>query len=87
MGSLPSTIYDDVKIASMKFVAFRFLGFAAIPFTGCVKAMNESPDLHECWNASVGRTDMQLSSLFMGPLFGFDAMVFRLATGTARLKK
>lgn len=44
-------------------------------------------DLHECWNASVGRTDMQLSSLFMGPLFGFDAMVFRLATGTARLRK
>ena len=46
MGSLPSTIYDDVKIASMKFVAFRFLGFAAIPFLGRVKAMNESPDLH-----------------------------------------
>lgn len=51
------------------------------------RPVGDSPDLHECWNAHVGRTDMQLSSLFMGPLFGFDAMVFRLATGTARLKK
>lgn len=51
------------------------------------RPVDTSPDLYECWNAHVGRTDMQLSSLFMGPLFGFDAMVFRLATGIAKLKK
>ncbi len=43
-------------------------------------------DIHECWHASVGGNDKLVGSLFSGPLYGFDAMVFRLATGTAKLK-
>lgn len=43
-------------------------------------------DIHECWNATVGGSDKLVGSLFAGPLYGFDAMVFRLATGTAKLK-
>lgn len=66
---------DAARYSGKDVIALRF------------RPVGDSPDLHECWNAHVGRTDMQLSSLFMGPLFGFDAMVFRLATGTARLKK
>lgn len=46
-----------------------------------------SDGLHECWNASVGGHDSKVGSIFCGPLYGFDAMVFRLATGTAKLKK
>ncbi len=42
--------------------------------------------LHECWHASVGRDDKLVGSIFAGPMYGFDAMVFRLATGTAKLK-
>lgn len=46
-----------------------------------------SVGLHECWHASVGGKDRLVDSLFQGPLYGFDAMVFRLATGTAKLQK
>lgn len=46
-----------------------------------------SNGLHECWHASVGGKDRLVDSLFAGPLYGFDAMVFRLATGTAKLQK
>jgi len=46
-----------------------------------------STGLHECWHASVGGKDRLVNSLFEGPLYGFDAMVFRLATGTAKLQK
>lgn len=42
--------------------------------------------LHECWHASAGGSDMHINSLFIGPLYGFDAMVFRLGTGLAKLK-
>lgn len=43
-------------------------------------------DLFECWDASVGSNEKLIGSLFTGPLYGFDAMVFRLRTGTAKLK-
>lgn len=43
-------------------------------------------DIHECWNATAGGSDKLVGSLFAGPLYGFDAMVFRLATGTAKLR-
>lgn len=42
--------------------------------------------LNECWSASAYGKDQLAGSLFAGPLYGFDAMVFRLATGTAKLK-
>jgi histone H3/H4 len=48
---------------------------------------SETPGLHECWHASVGHNDKLVNSIFSGPLYGFDAMVFRLATGTAKLRK
>lgn len=44
-------------------------------------------DLHQCWHASLGGHDCKVGSLFSGPLYGFDAMVFRLATGIAKLQK
>lgn len=43
--------------------------------------------LSECWHVSNGGTEQKFGSLFNGPLHGFDAMVFRLATGTAKLQK
>jgi hypothetical protein len=43
-------------------------------------------DVYQCWNATVGGNEKLVGSLFAGPLYGFDAMVFRLATGTAKLK-
>ncbi len=47
----------------------------------------DGTDLHQCWSANAGRHAEKLPSLFSGPLYGFDAMVFRLATGIANLKK
>ncbi len=43
------------------------------------------PDLHKCWYARVGTSDQLAGSIFCGPLYGFDAMLFRLYTGTAKL--
>lgn len=51
-----------------------------------MKPSSEDKDLQECWYFSVGRSDnLSTAKLFMGPLYGFDAMAFRLAVGTARL--
>lgn len=50
------------------------------------RLMKDTRDLHECWAASVGQNAIGVSSLFSGPLYGFDAMVFRLATGHSRLR-
>lgn len=41
--------------------------------------------LYECWNANAGYGDIGVNSLFVGPLYGFDAMVFRLGTRLAKL--
>lgn len=41
--------------------------------------------LYECWNANAGYGDVGVNSLFVGPLYGFDAMVFRLGTRLAKL--
>ena len=66
---------DASRYSGKDVVALRFRPFG------------ESPDLHECWNASFGRHEIQKNSLFIGSLHGFDAMVFRLATGIAKLRK
>lgn len=51
-----------------------------------MKPSVEDKDLQECWHFSVGRSEnLSTAKLFMGPLYGFDAMAFRLAVGTARL--
>lgn len=44
------------------------------------------PDFHKCWHANVGKNDELSSSLFVGALYGFDAMLFRLYSGTAKLQ-
>lgn len=49
------------------------------------KLVEGTSDLHECWHVSDRKTEGH--SLYAGPLYGFDAMVFRLATGVAKLKK
>lgn len=41
--------------------------------------------LCECWHAACGST--QIGSLFVGPLYGFDALVFRLAVKTSKLRR
>lgn len=51
-----------------------------------MKPSSEDKDLQECWYFSVGRSEnLSTAKLFMGPLYGFDAMAFRLAVGTAKL--
>jgi hypothetical protein len=51
------------------------------------KPTEANPELHECWTTS-GFDKQQLGkTMFVGPLYGFDLMVWRLATGTAKLKK
>ncbi len=42
--------------------------------------------LLECWYVKMGSVEIPKDSPFVGPLYGFDAMVFRLYTGAARLK-
>ena len=51
------------------------------------RELKETPGLSECWAAEVGKKGDKIGSLFMGALFGFDAMVFRLATSTAKMKR
>ena len=51
------------------------------------RELKGSPGLNECWMCRAGQNDVALTSLFTGPLYGFDAMVFRLRTGTAKLRK
>ncbi len=51
------------------------------------REFKESNGLSECWYAQVGKDAEKLGSVFMGPLYGFDAMVWRLATGTAKMKR
>lgn len=51
-----------------------------------LKPVKESDNLHECWHVSMDGNDKLAGSLFAGPMYGFDAMVFRLATGMAKLK-
>lgn len=50
---------------------------------------SDQEGLHQCWMVSLGTNhhEVNIKSLFSGPLYGFDAMLFRLATGTALLKK
>lgn len=50
------------------------------------KAIDGMDGLHECWSANAGYGDIGVKSLFSGPLYGFDALVFRLGTGLAKLK-
>lgn len=64
--------------------ASRFSGKDTISLR--MKPSSEDKDLQECWYFSVGRSDnLSTAKLFMGPLYGFDAMAFRLAVGTAKL--
>ena len=44
-------------------------------------------NLHECWHFS-GDTEKRFEKgLFSGPLYGFDVLVFRLVSGTSKLRK
>lgn len=51
------------------------------------RPVDDGSGLQQCWHARVDGHDCKAGSLFSGPLFGFDAMVFRLATGIAKLQK
>lgn len=46
----------------------------------------KEPGLHSCWHARAGNRDELGKSLFLGVLHGFDAMMFRLYSGTSELK-
>jgi hypothetical protein len=50
----------------------------------CPKDRDSSNSLYECYNVN-GGDPQNFTSLFVGALYGFDAMVFRLATGTSFL--
>jgi hypothetical protein len=49
------------------------------------KAVDGTTDLFECWCAD--GFDGAKGKIFYGPLYGFDLMVWRLASGLAKLKK
>lgn len=44
---------------------------------------SDDHSIHECWHVNREYS----GTLFAGPLFGFDAMLFRLATGISKLRK
>lgn len=46
------------------------------------RELDDEPGLHQCYAVRNVRQD---HSLFMGPLYGFDSMLFRLGTGLAKL--
>lgn len=43
--------------------------------------------LSECYSATFGDINISKDQPFVGPLYGFDAMVFRLYTRTSKLKR
>lgn len=48
-------------------------------------ACDHESKLSKCFVAHLGKHSELVSSLFVGPLYGFDAMVFRLRSGLAQL--
>lgn len=55
--------------------------------TVMLRFRDKEDGLSECWSVAVGKEAEAIKSIFSGPLRGFDAMVFRLATGTAKLQR
>ena len=51
------------------------------------KPNSENPLLDDCWNVSGFEEGMSKTRMFVGPLNGFDLMVWRLAVGTAKLQQ
>jgi hypothetical protein len=47
----------------------------------------DDPSLFTCWHVDHGSSKCEWGSLFSGAVFGFDALVFRLGTGVAKLSK
>lgn len=46
----------------------------------------DADGLHECYHVVAGRDELEVRSLFVGSLYGFDAMLFRLATKQSKLR-
>lgn len=46
----------------------------------------KEPGFHKCWHARAGNREELVNSLFVGVLHGFDAMLFRLYSGTTELQ-
>ena len=55
------------------------------------RALKDEPGLHQCWMVNdkevVNKKTNGRTEMFAGPLYGFDLLVWRLASGTAKLKR
>lgn len=48
---------------------------------------SEQPELDVCWGIRTGEHKHELQAMFAGPLYGFDAAVWRLGSGVAKLSR
>lgn len=81
--SASSKGYWDLTIAEEPDATTWSKGTIFLRFSPCT----DSDALCSCWNSYFGGDEHALKGIFAGPLYGFDAAVWRLASGVSKLER